>query len=201
MSDGAEQGAPWALTRDENCVTGETCAHLRPQEAYAVGGEAREWSGEASNRDRWGVALGVRRTDSSLNVRARGRRWDIGSESGEREMETQNYTSGHEQPPLLFCLSCHSILFTWWFTVRVCQKSAALVNRCCLPSGSHSLAKTQDLLLDYMWSAVSPVPGLCLPANMRHAITHFQHSFILHACANAIMPVSVILGVWEEGWK
>lgn len=92
-------------------VTAETRARLRPQKAHAVGRDGPEWSGEASDRDRWGEKLGVRRTDSSLNVRACGRRWDIEPESGEREVETPDYTSGYEQPPLLFFF--FSFLNSW----------------------------------------------------------------------------------------
>lgn len=66
-SDGAGQGAPWAWTRDDYCVTGEMCAHLHPQEAYAEKGQ--------SEVERQAIEiLGVRRTDSSFNVRACGRR-------------------------------------------------------------------------------------------------------------------------------
>lgn len=80
------------------CGTGETRAHLCLQQVYSIGSEWPEWSGREGGRDREGEIMGVRRIDSSLSVRACGRRWDAETESGKERRREK--TSHQDNSPL-----------------------------------------------------------------------------------------------------
>lgn len=64
--------------------TGDTHTHLCLQQVYSIGRECPEWSGRESGRDRYREIMGVRRIDSSLYVRACGRRWDAKTQCGKK---------------------------------------------------------------------------------------------------------------------
>lgn len=75
-----------------------------------------EWSGEASNWDRWGKMLWVRRIDSSLNVRPCGRRWDTEAGSGKERWKHKITCQAVNSHPSIFFLSSHSCYpwIQWW---------------------------------------------------------------------------------------
>lgn len=82
--------------------------HSCPQQAYSIGTEWPEWSGRESDRDRYGEIIEVRRTDSSLNVRVCGRRWDAETESG-KEMDAESKWVSQSIKSTMLSLSLLSI--------------------------------------------------------------------------------------------